>query len=403
MPRVVEGHILARVGIGQVSAQPSAVEPTAPVVPSPLLPDFAGACLTNVAGAVLAREGPGEAMADWLPPPVRQARQVVLLLLDGLGWEQLEERRPLAPTLSAGVGGPVTSVAPSTTAVALTSLTTGLPPAVHGVVGYRVAVDGAILNVLTWRLGGSDARQLVVPRRFQPFAPFPAAGAKPVPVVSRADFAPTGFSAAHLDMTGLRGWQTPSGLVVEVRRLLAEGSPFVYAYYDGIDRVAHSRGLGDHYDAELKTVDRLVGDLLEALPSGAVLVVTADHGQLEVGASVEVVPGEVMDGVVLLSGEGRFRWLHARPGAVGDVAAAAASVFGHVAWVRTLEEIIDEGWLGGEPLPAVAARLGDVAIVPFTATAILDPADIGEQRLVARHGSLTPTEMLVPLLAWPPA
>ena len=71
-----------------------------------------------------------------------------------------------------------------------------------------------------------------------------------------------------------------------------------------------------------------------------------------------------------------------------------------MAWVRTKEQIIDEGWLGGVPSAQVAARLGDVALVPFTPTAFLDPADTGELRLKARHGSLTPAEMLIPLLAW---
>ncbi len=158
-----------------------------------------------------------------------------------------------------------------------------------------------------------------------------------------------------------------------------------------------------HYDAELAAADRLVGDVLERLPPGAVLVVTADHGQVEVGAAVEVLGGDVMDGVRSLSGEGRFRWLHARPGAAADVAAAARGAFGDVAWVRTKEEMVEEGWLGGSPSAAVSVRLGDVVLVPFTPTAFLDPADTGELRLLARHGSLTPEEMLIPLLSWPSA
>ena len=89
----------------------------------------------------------------------------------------------------------------------------------------------------------------------------------------------------------------------------------MYAYYEGIDKVAHAQGLGDYFDDELRAVDRLVGDVLAALPTGAVLVVTADHGQVDVGESVEVLGPEIMQDVTLLSGEGRFRWLHARAGA----------------------------------------------------------------------------------------
>ena len=76
------------------------------------------------------------------------------------------------------------------------------------------------------------------------------------------------------------------------------------------------------------------------------------------------------------------------------------ALYGDVAWVRTKEQIIEEGWLGGVPSAPIAARLGDVALVPFAPMAFLDPADTGELRLKARHGSLTPAEMMVPLLGW---
>jgi hypothetical protein len=377
--------------------------PSATVIPTPVLPEFDGPCLTNVVPTLLAAaDGATDPLPDWVPAPVSRARQVVLLVLDGLGWEQLQARTAAAPTLAAASGGPITSVAPSTTACALTSLTTGLPPAVHGVVGYRVAADGQVLNVLSWRTRGGDARLRIPPRTFQPHPPFPRACGVRTPVVSRSDYATTGFSAVHLAGTELHPWHTASGLVVEVRRLVERGERFVYAYYDGVDRVSHARGLGEHYEAELRVADRLVADLRESLPATTVLVVTADHGQVEVGPSIEVLGRDVMDGVVLLTGEGRFRWLHARPGATDDVAAAAREAFGHLAWVRTLEELVDDGWLGGEPVPAVVERMGDVALVPFAPTAFLDPADTGEQRLVGRHGSLTSAEMLVPLLAFEP-
>jgi hypothetical protein len=366
----------------------------------PLLPDFGGACLTGVVPGVLGSLFHGAPAPEWMPSPVTGAGQVVLLVLDGLGWQQLEARRRLAPTLAAGIGGPITSVAPSTTACALTSLVTGCPPSAHGVVGYRVTCGEEIMNVLAWTVGGVDARMRVPSSTFQPCPSFPGAPG-PVPVVTRYDYGPTGFSAAHLGDAALHRWYTPAGLVTGVRRLLTQGSRFVYAYYEGIDKVAHADGLGEYYDDELAAVDRLVGDVLNALPAGATLVVTADHGQVDVGRSGEVLGGDVMDGVTLLSGEGRFRWLHVRPGARDAVAAAAIESFGDVAWVRTRDQIVADGWLGGVPSAAVASRMGDVVLAPFTPTAFLDPADTGELRLEARHGSLTPAEMLVPLLSWP--
>jgi predicted AlkP superfamily pyrophosphatase or phosphodiesterase len=337
-----------------------------------------------------------------MPAPVGAASQIVLLVLDGLGARQLSARARLAPVLSSGVGSglPITTVAPSTTACALTSLATGRVPAEHGVVGYRVACRNEIMNVLGWNVGGADARVRVPASAFQPCPTFPGATTV-VPVVTRYDYGPTGFTAAHLGEVDLQAWHTAAGLVTNVRRLLRDGAPFVYAYYEGIDKIAHARGLDEYYDDELRAVDRLVGDVLGVLPAGAVLVVTADHGQVTVGGNVEVLVPELMSAVSLLSGEGRFRWLHVREGAAAEVASMAAEVYGDMAWVRTKEQVIDERWLGGVPSGAVADRLGDVVLVPFEPTAFLDPADTGELRLVARHGSLTPDEMLVPLLAWP--
>jgi hypothetical protein len=372
-------------------------------MPEPLLPDFGGGCLTGVVPALLGHlGGAGAGLAAWVPAPVAEASQIVLLVVDGLGALQLAARAALAPVLSSGVGAPITSVAPSTTACALTSLATGRVPAEHGIVGYRIACEGQIMNVLSWTVAGADARMRLPAAAFQPFPTFPGAVA-PVPVVTRSDYGPTGFTAAHLGDVELHPWHTPAGLVTGVRALLADGAPFVYAYYEGIDKIAHARGLDEYYDDELRAVDRLVGDVRAVLPPGAVLVVTADHGQVHVGNNVEVIDAEMMEAVTLLSGEGRFRWLHLREGAREDVVARAAEVYRDMAWVRTKEQIIDEGWLGGVPSAAVAERMGDVVLVPFEPIAFMDPADTGELRLAARHGSLTPDEMLVPLLSWPPA
>jgi predicted AlkP superfamily pyrophosphatase or phosphodiesterase len=367
----------------------------------PLLPDYGGACLSSVVPALFDRFA--DETPSWLPGPARGARQVVLLVLDGLGWQQLRARQLAAPTVASGTGGAITSVVPTTTATALTSITTGRPPAEHGVVGYRVRVDGddgaadEVMNVLRWRTGTGDMRQRRPAARFQQMPPF---GGVVVPAVTRSEFSSTGFTAAHLAGARLVGWSVLSTMVVEVRRLLSEGEPFIYAYYDGLDKVAHERGLGEHYAQELGTVDRLVGDLIDVLPAGAALVVTSDHGQVEVGTAARLPGPELLAGVELLSGEGRFRWLHARAGAVDDVAAAAEEAHGDEAWVRTRPQMVDDGWFGGPLTEEVSHRLGDVALVARAPVAFLDPADTGETRLLARHGSLTEAEMYVPLLAW---
>lgn len=358
----------------------------------PLLPDYGGPCVSNVMSALLE---PGDDPPSWLPEGVADASQVVLLVLDGLGWEQLGDRAALAPTMVSMRGGPILTVVPSTTSTALTSISTGLPPGEHGVIGYRMDIDGDVLNVLRWSVGGRDAREAIPPEKIQPSVPF--LGHRPA-VVTRAEFRQTGFTQAHLEGVRFCGYRMPSTLVAETARLLRGGEPFVYAYYDGVDKVAHEYGLGACYDAELRAVDRIVGDLIEVLPSDGALVVTSDHGQVDVGDRLVTLPSEVQAHLAGQSGEGRFRWLHARPGHADALAEVARDRFADTGWVVTLEQTLDEHWFGPVVTDAARARLGDVALVAREPVAYVDPDDTGPFELVARHGSLTAAEMRVPLL-----
>ena len=305
--------------------------------PRPVLPDYGG---PNITGLVQALRSPAGQRPGWLPAPLADAEQIVLLVVDGLGWLQLKERATLTPCLSSMTGDAITSVVPSTTATALTSITVGRPPAEHGVVGYKVAVDGPtgreVMNVLRWRTPSGDARGFVQPEGFQPLAPF---GGTPVPVVSKAEFNGTGFTVAHQRGAPVTGWVAASSLAVDVRRLVEAGNPFVYAYYEGVDKVAHFNGFGDHYDAELRAVDTLVDGLLDTLPRGVALAVTADHGQVEVGDRIRVLEDGVVRRTRLISGEARFRWLHAADptdAGIKELASVATDIYGANAGVVTL-------------------------------------------------------------------
>lgn len=363
----------------------------------PTLPQYHGANVRGIVPALLAPTSARHSeFPSWFPPVLSTARQVVLLVLDGVGWEQLQERRAIAPTLAGMQGGAITTVAPSTTVTALTSITTGLTPGEHGLVGYRMELSGEVLNTLRWGGDKGDLRRRFPPAEIQPFEPFMG---ERVAVVSKADLESTAFTEAHLRGVEQVGWRVASSLPLIVARHLARGDRFVYAYYDGVDKVAHERGFGEFYDAELRAADRLVADLLELLPPGAALLVTADHGQVHVGDNIVKPHDDVLRCTRDQSGEGRFRWLHAKPGAADDLLTAARTNHGDVAWVHSRAELIDAGWFGPVVSQPVAARLGDVALVPHAPISFHDPDDTGLYALVCRHGSLTSAEMLVPLLA----
>ncbi len=358
-----------------------------------VLPAYGKDCLTGLMPYLV---GIGQRPAA-LDSGGQSAKQRVLLVLDGLGWDQLVERAAITPTLSAFGGGPITTVAPSTTATALTSLTTGLEPGEHGLVGYRMVIEGEVMNSLRW---GSeawpDARKIAPPEQIQPFEPFLG---HDVAMVNKAEFRTSGFSGAHLRGATLTGYRTIATLVHEVARLSREGAPFVYTYYDGVDKVSHEYGFGSVFDAEVAFADRLVAALLEALPTGVELIITADHGQVDCRDGVRQLDDDVLALTDLQSGEGRFRWLHAPDGAQADLLAAADEHHSHHAWIRSLEQIADEQWFGRSLSRAARSRLGDVALCPFEPIAFYDPKDSGPFELVGRHGSLTSGEMYVPLVS----
>jgi hypothetical protein len=369
-----------------------------PMQPVPVIPDYSGANLTGIIpGCLLGTSG---RRPHWFPQPLQDAERIVLLVIDGLGYEQLQRHAHIAPNLMSLVGGSITTIAPSTTASALTSLVTGASPAEHGIVGYRMDMGDSVMNSLRWWSDTRDLRKVHPPASVQPIPPFVG---MTIPVVSRAELEGSAFTEAHLRGSRPCGWRAASSIVAQCASLISSGEKFVYAYYDGVDKIAHERGFGAYYDAEIAATDWLVGSLLNTLPSGTTLAITADHGQVQVNDNVVHLSDDIKATLHHQSGEGRFRWLHAKRGQESELLQIATDSYSDIAWVASRDQVVEEAWLGpargGRIADQVKRRLGDVALVPFTATTFDDPLDSGPFSLVCRHGSLTADEMFVPFLA----
>lgn len=360
-----------------------------------VLPDYTGPCLSALIPALLGPQSTRD-LPGWFPREVRDARAVVMLVLDGLGYLQWQRHREFTPALTDCVVTSLTTVAPSTTATALTSLTTGLSPGEHGIIGYRMDMGSTVMNTLRWGDATGDLRLRFPPQQVQACPPFLGAS---VPVISRAELEGSGFTQAHLAGVRPMGWRAASSIAVTVKQCLDDGDTFVYAYYDGVDKIAHERGFGPFYEAELRAADAIVAEIISILPTDTVLLVTADHGQVMVGDNTLFVDGSVMEHIHHQSGEGRFRWLHAKRGRE-EALLEAASAHQDVAWVVPRDRVIDEHWFGSRVSNDALRRMGDVALVPFAPVSFEDPADTGAFPLVCRHGSLTDEEMHIPLFAY---
>lgn len=357
----------------------------------PIHPDYQGACIAGVVPGLLSDSRP-----EWFPAPAREAERIVLFLLDGLGWADFERFRDRLPVLSSLEAVRITSVVPSSTASALTSVTTGLAPSQHGLVGYRMRVGPEILNVLGWFFpGGGEPPD---PEKLQPAPGFLG---RQVKVVTRSQFVKSGFSTAHMRGTRMIGWRTTSTMIEHCRRLARSHDPLVYVYYDGIDMVAHQYGLqNEFFESELIAADRLTGQLLDVMPESTVLLVASDHGQVHLERKNWTTLEPCARFVSAYAGDGRFRFLYAKDGLEKDLLRAAEDHLADMAWVFSRERLVDEEWLGPKPEPWVEDRIPHVALAAAREkVAFIDPTNPLEVNLVSSHGSMTAGEMLVPLLA----
>jgi Type I phosphodiesterase / nucleotide pyrophosphatase len=368
----------------------------------PTVPHYGEGSLADLACSLLASLGVrGEPNALGLSPTTRAC----LLIVDGLGWELLRDHPAAAPFLSelAVTGRPLTAGFPATTVTSLTSLGTGRAPGMHGMLGYQVAVPGAgrLLNGLRWD-------KHIDPVAWQPcptiYERAVAAGLGAYRVAASA-LQKTGFSVAAMRGADYRPADSLGALVAQSAAALAGSDAcLVTVYHADLDGTGHSFGCAsDAWLYQLAHVDRLAEHLAAALPPGATMYVTGDHGMVDVAMwekiDVDAVPG-LRDGVALLGGEPRARHVYTEAGAAGDVLAAWREVVGGRAWVASRDEAIADGWFGPVNRTFVD-RIGDIVAAPADSSALVaTKAEPLESALIGMHGSLTAADQLVPLLSF---
>jgi hypothetical protein len=386
-------------------------------------PRYADGWLGDVVPGALAALGmPGMRDPLSLAVQLEGVRQIAIVMIDGLGWHQLHAGvpTPTLSTLASSVAGPITCGFPSTTPTSLVSLGTGALSGAHGVLAFTSNVPGTdrVLNHTLW-LDDPD------PPAWQPvpilFDRARSAGLS-TSVVNRTMFAGTGLTRVSTGEAGYRPVEDSRQAVDGVLDALRNGVRVVYGYLPEVDRAGHEFGAGfpafapapggspgsvgslgsPEWQAAMAGADAAVARLLDGMPHGCALVVTADHGHMvspwDRRIDLDAVPG-LSAGIRVVAGEPRVRYLHTAPGAAADVLAAWRELAGHAAWIGSREEAVATGWYG--PISdGHADRLGDVVVVCRNDWSILatahEPPSVA--RLVGLHGARTRLEMEIPLL-----
>jgi hypothetical protein len=338
-------------------------------------------------------------------PPVSRA---VVLLVDGLGSAALKARAGHARTLMSylSASSVIDSGFPTTTAAALATLTTGAAPGQHGMVGYTV-FDPANDRMLK-QLSGWDAR--IDPVAWQPvptvFERAVDAGLDAV-AIGPERYRDSGFSQAVLRGATYIGASSIADRVDSAVEWLESSSRGIaYVYVPELDVAGHATGAGSpEWTTWLETLDAAVRDLAGRLGAGDGLLITADHGVVDIAehnhVMIDATPA-LVDGIRFVAGEPRCLQLHFDPAATAEQRARTVAAWhdaeGDRAWIATRDEAIAAGWFG-EVRAEVAPRIGDVLVAARKGIAYYDGRSLGHgQRMVGYHGSWSPAEVQVPLL-----
>lgn len=336
-----------------------------------------------------------------------EADRVVVVVVDGLGLRNLAERGGHAPFLRGLLSGSreLTTTFPSTTAAALSVLGTGTSPGRTGLVGYtqRNPATGGLAAMVQWN--GAEAPD-VVQREPTVHQTLADAG---IGLTShgKARFEGTGLTRAvqrGATYVPSRGLDDAVDAVASALRGRGPDKRLAHLYWDEVDRTGHGHGPDSwQWGDALEATDLELRRLTRSVPRGTVVLVTADHGQIQADLSLQwdvATDPALGPGVALTGGEPRALHLYVQPGV--DPAAVAgrwATRLGEHAVVAVRDDAVAAGWFG-PVADHVLPSIGDVVVAMTGRATVVDSrVHSAEYRaLPGQHGSFTPHEMLVPLL-----
>ncbi len=381
-----------------------------------ILPDYRGGSIANLMATLSSSLGGAETgyppLTGFDHQGLEQARNVVLLVIDGLGYQYLESTGA-GSVMQRHCSHSLTSVCPSTTATAIPTFLTGVPPQQHGFTGWFTyfAELGSVVTVLPFctRLGYMPIDERVL-------SPLDLSGGAPffnrVPVSSHVVMpdwiARSRFNLAFSEGARIWPYNSMTGLYKAIRKAAGRGRErnFIYAYWPEFDALAHQFGVASPaVEEHFQQLDLLFTDLVSVLQDkDAVLLVTADHGFIDSGPQrtirLEGHPELRSTLMTPLCGESRLAFCYVHPERQQQFERYLAENLQREVAVYPSGRLLEEGWFGlGEPHPRLQDRIGHYALV-MKENYMITGRLPGERPVnhIGVHGGLSEQEMYVPLI-----
>lgn len=362
----------------------------------PSLADVLPSCLASLGIA-------GQSNALALP----KVRSSIVVLVDGLGEHNLRSARAHARFLTTRSRDPIRTVFPSTTAAALASLTTGSAPGEHGMTGYKVRdpESGQLMNSLTGLGVLADPSSWLHKKPLYSLATQHGLSASVVAHPRFADSTLTTVIHAGAKQVSAKSIEERVHAALEITK--KPGSHLVLLYASELDEIAHNKGVeSSEWAAALETLDSALKTLAESLPGGTGVIVTADHGVIDVPAQRHYLYGldpEHMEHIAEVGGEPRCLQLYFSDKASTEEKKTSLESWqqdwSDLAWVLSKEEVIASG-LYGEVSPESGSRLGDVFILAKKDVVFYDERDLTlrGRNMIGQHGGVSPQELEIPAI-----
>lgn len=341
------------------------------------------------------------------PLALPAVRKAAVLVVDGLGAQNLQQRSGHARWLThqwSAHKRVADSGYPSTTASALTTLTTGELPGTHGIVGYTVREPGSgmlINHLKEWGPAAEPDTWQLSPTLFERAAQHSIASL----ALGEHRFVGTDFTKAvwrGAEFVGVKGLVPQGQLMREF--FDASDQALAYLYWPALDRTGHSQGVSsDAWTHRLEELDQGVEEISRLLKPEEGLIITADHGMLDIPQENKIIVEEgspLLAGVSEWGGEPRVAQLYIDDaGAIGDLVSAWTETLAGRGQVVTREQILDEQWLG-EARPEVIPRIGHLSIVCEEPIALYRNSTAKPQAkaMIGQHGSITSVEREIPVI-----
>lgn len=379
-------------------------------------PDYKDGSIVNLMSSIM--QGLGQASNHHQPlkeldsSRLNQAQNVVLLVIDGLGYQYLTEVGKKS-TLHQHLHSKLTTVFPSTTASAITTFMTGLAPQQHGLTGWFTYFQelGSILTVLPFRprFGGAPLSELNIDvQSLYGHTPLFDLLDRDCYIVTPDTIAFSDYSLAHRGKAHIKPYETLAECFDFTRDIINSGreNKYIYTYWPLFDGMAHEKGVGSkEVKKHFHEIDKAFSQFIDNLKGSNTLVIaTADHGIIDSGPEycieLENHP-ELQDMLTMpLSGERRMAYCYVESDRHEEFKNYLNNNFSSQLQILDSRQLIEQHYFGlGEAHPQLHHRVGDYTLSTNSNITIMDTVP-GEKRFyhIGTHGGLSEQEMYVPFI-----